>query len=248
MNKSTYYWIGRLSPSEFCTDFNPGEIHLGNGWVLDIFQDGISIWIPGINKTFDKLKPLIIDAFEIIITSFMFITNKKLNFNLQSWVEAKGVVSKSNMIGFLIPPGAKEISPNPRSRASAAWRKAGRYYLKINNSFYHKLSLKDYKNCISTLGDDSFFFAYRIVEDIRKAVTQHLPDNLEEANYWNEMHKILGTSKKQIDPLTEAAKEVRHGNINSKIIVNARKKREYILSIAFNIMKNEFKRSFKGII
>ena len=95
--KSTYYFLGRLSPIEFCVNFNPGEIHFGNNWALDIYQDGISIWIPGTKEKFDVLKPLVIEAFDLIVTLFTFITNIRLSFTLQNWVEAMGVISKRNM-------------------------------------------------------------------------------------------------------------------------------------------------------
>jgi hypothetical protein len=245
---STYYFIGRLSPAEFCTNFNPGEIHLGNGLVLDIFQDGISIWIPGTRENFDAIRSMVVETFDITITTFMFITNLKLNFNLQSWVEAKGIVSKKNIIGFIIPPGAKRINPNRRSRVSASWRKAGKYYLRIKDSFYHKVALKDYKNLINTLDDDAFFYAYRVVEDIRGAVTQHLPDGLKKDKYWEEMHKVLGTNKGQIDPLVRVSEKVRHGDVHSQVVIEARKRRDQIINIALEVMKKEFKRTFKGLI
>jgi hypothetical protein len=245
---STYYFIGRLSPAEFCTNFNPGEIHLGNGLVLDIFQDGISIWIPGTRENFDAIRSMVVEAFDITITTFMFITNLKLNFNLQSWVEAKGIVSKKNIIGFIIPPGARRINPNRRSKYSALWRRAGRFYLKIKESFHHKIALSDYKNLINTYGDDAFFFAYRIVEDIRRTVTHHLGDGLEKEKYWREMHNILGTNKSQIDPLVKVAEKVRHGEVDAQVVIEARERRDQIIKIALEIMKSEFKRSFRGLI
>src|SRR5258708_5511749 len=115
--KSTYYFIGRLSPVEFCSKFNPGEIHLGNGFVLEVFWDGIAIWIPGTQKKFDLLRPKVMDAFEIITNAFILITNTRLNFTLQSWIEAKDCTSKSNLIGFILPAGSKLSSPSQKSRA-----------------------------------------------------------------------------------------------------------------------------------
>lgn len=247
-NKSTYYFIGRLSPIEFCTKFNPGEIHLRNGLVLEVFWDGIAIWIPGTAKKFDILRPKVMDAFEIIIATFILLTNIRVNFTLQSWVEAKNCVSKSNIIGFIIPPGTKLSTPNQKSRPSTAWRRAGKYYLSIASSFYHRLALKDFKACISSYGDDAFFYAYRVVEDIRRAVTGHMPDDLETKKYWAEMHKILGTSKVQIDPLTDVSKKVRHGAVNDPIVKRARKNKDKIINIALAILKKEFKRSFKGLL
>lgn len=246
--KSTYYFIGRLSPVEFCTKFNPGELHLGNGFVMEVFWDGIAIWISGTAKTFDVLRPQVMNAFDVVISTFILLTNNRINFTLQSWVEAKKCISRNNIIGFIIPPGTKISTPNPKSRPSVAWRKAAKYYSKIEKNFYHRMALKDFNNCINAYGDDSFFYAYRVVEDVRRAITGHMKEGLDTKEYWKEMHRILGTTKGQIEPLTRVSEKVRHGEINHSIMKNARKNKEKIVNISIAILKKEFKRSFKGLL
>jgi hypothetical protein len=245
---STYYFIGRLSPPIHCRYFNPGEIHLKNGFVVDVFNELICIWVPGTEESFDKLRSSVLEAFDIIITVFIFITNKKLAFQLAYWVEAKEVISKKNIIGYIVPTGEKLISPSRKGKYAVAWRKAARFYLKIEDSFYHKMAIKDYKNCISSLGDDAFFYAFRIIEDIRRAATRNLPEGLDKKKYWEEMHKILGTSENSILPLTEVSEKVRHGELDSSIVINARKKREEIINTALDVMRKEFRRSFRGLL
>lgn len=244
-NVSTFYFIGKLHPWEACVNFNPGEVHLGNGWVFELITDGTAIWIPGTDRKFNELRSEVQEAFEIIITTFVLITNKKLSFTLQNWVEAVDIVSKKNWIGFILPPGSSASKANPKSRVNVVWRRVGKAYIKIKNSFYHKLALRDFRNCIESRGDDSFFYAFRIVEDVRHAVTSHLPEGKTRDFYWQEMHKILGTSKQAIEPLTEVAEKVRHGDLNNKVVIEARKNREAILNIAYSILRDEFKRSFK---
>lgn len=245
---STYFFIGRLSPAEDCSKFHPGEIRLDKNWMLDICRDGISIWIPGTRKSFDELKPAVLDAFDIVINTFMLITGERLDFNFQNWVETRGIVSKSNMIGWIVSSFASKATPKKRNKFNVAWRKVGKFYPKILANFYHRMALRDFKSCITISGDDAFFYAYRIVEDIRRAVTINLADGLPTDKYWEEMHSILGTSKKQIDPLTRVAKYVRHGDTKSHIVRGARRRKKQLIEIALSVMKKEFKWTFKGLI
>jgi hypothetical protein len=247
-SRSTYYFIGRLYPVEFCSKFNLQETNIGDGMILEVFWDGIAIWVAGTKKDFNLLRPKVGEAFELVIAAFILITNVKIGLTLQSWVQAKNCVSKNNVIGFIIPPGSKLPSPSQKSKSSLAWKKAGKYYSNISKSFYHRLALKDFKTCVSTYGDDAFFYAYRIIEDIRRAATSHMPDGLETKEYWNEMHKKLGTSKAQIDPLTKISEAIRHGDLNNSVLKHARKNREKMLNIATSILKAEFKIAFKGFL
>ncbi len=247
MSESTFYFIGKLFPWDACIKFNPGEVPLGNGWVFELMTDGTALWVPGTNRKFDELRSEAQEAFEIIVTTFMLITNKKLSFTLQNWIEAVGVTSRKNWVGFILPPGSTPIVANAKSHVNVVWRRVGKSYLKIQNSFYHKLALRDFRNCIESRGDDSFFYAYRIIEDVRHAVTNHLPSEKSRDFYWQEMHKILGTSKQTIDPLTEVAEKVRHGNLRDRSVIDARKNREKILDIAYSILRSEFRRSFKNL-
>lgn len=216
---------------------------------MDICGNGISITVPGTKRSFDDLRPAVLDAFDIVITTFRLITGERLDLNFQNWVEARGVTSKNNMIGWIVSPSFLKVTAKKQGRFNVAWRRAGKFYPKIMGSFYHRLALRDFKSCISVPGDDAFFYAHRMVEDIRRATTQHLPDGREKDFCWNEMHNILGTSKRQIDPLTRVAQRVRHGSARSPVVRSARRKRrKQLIEIALNVMRKEFKRTFKGLI
>lgn len=245
---STYYFIGRLYPEELCGRYHPGEIPLEKGWILDVFHVGVCLWNPRISQEFRYTGTYAKDAVDIIVTMFNFVTNSKLKFRFDNWVEAKEVKSKKNIIGWYLPRLPKQKSLSPGNKLNRAWKRVGKFFPNVRTSFYHRLTLKDYQNCIDTAGDDAFFYAYRVVEDIRRAATQHLPVGTKEKDQWDEMHKILGTSKSRIDPLTEVSTDVRHGDINSPKMVAARENREQIINIAIDIMRREFRRSFKGLI
>lgn len=250
----TYYFTATLNPAEYCRDFNPGELHLGDGYVVDIFFNGITIWNPRLKVNFVKVNLFIQEAFDILISAFIFreyIISKrvfKLSVSIQKCIEAMNVMAKSNLIWTMDYPGRKIYTPSKRARVNATWRRTGKFFNKINASINHKLMLKDYKACINEPGDNAFFFAYRIVEDIREAI--NLEKGVTDEKNWHELHKALNTSELFIKPLTDIATKVRHGNLNSPILVDARKKnkKKRILNIAFNLMEREFRRKFPGFL
>lgn len=245
----TYYFTATLNPAEYCRDFNPGELYLGNGYRLDIFFNGITIWNPNLKSTFVKVRPIVWEAFDTLIAAFIFrehiVSNRifKLSINIQRCIEAMNVKADANLIWTLDYPG-KIYTPSPKSRVNVTWRRVAKFFPKINKSVNHKIALKDYLACINEPGDNAFFFAYRIIEDIKRAIDSE--NNIVDEQDWSGLHNALNVDKKFMDPLIKIANEVRHGDLNSHLVVNARKKnrRKKILGIAFDLMKREFKRKF----
>lgn len=249
----TYYFIATLSPAEYCRDFNPGELYLGDSYRLDIFFNGITIWNPSLKSKFLKVWPFIRETFDVCISAFIFresIVSKrifKLSVNVQRCIEAMNVKAESNLIWTLDYPG-KIYTPSTKARVNVTWRRVAKFFHKINKSINHKIILKDYLTCINQSGDNAFLFAYRIVEDIKRVID--LEKDIKNEKDWSGLHTALNTNEEFIKPLTDVAKKVRHGNLNSLLVVNARKKnrREKILGIAFDLMKREFNRSFPGFL
>ena len=137
------------------------------------------------------------------------------------------------------------IYPKEKSRHSNAWRKAGKHYLKIKTSFHHRIALRDYNNCINSSTEDAYFYAFRIIEDIRAATTQHLPKGQKKQVYWDEMHKVLGTNEKMFKPLTDVSESVRHGDLKARVVRKANK--DVLRNIAIDVMKREFKRTVQRL-
>ncbi len=249
----TYYFTATLSPAEYCRDFNPGELYLGNGYRLDIFFNGVTIWNPNIKNNFVKIYPFVKDALEIIMAAFVFreyVISKrifKFQFSIQRCIEAMSVKAKSNLIRTLDYPG-KIYTPSTRARVNVTWRRVAKFFPEINRNFNHKIALKDYLTCINDSGDNAFFFAYRIIEDIKRGID--LENNITDEKDWSGVHRCLNTNKSFIDPLTSVAKEVRHGNLKSQVVLNVMKmkERERILDISFELMRREFKRKFPGFL
>lgn len=88
-HNSTFYFIGKLCPDEWCHRYNPGEIHVENGWTLDIFHNGISLWNSKVSSKFDSVGTYAKDALETIVTLFNFLSDSKLKCKIENWVEAK---------------------------------------------------------------------------------------------------------------------------------------------------------------
>lgn len=157
VNTTTYYFVGKFSPEEACIWFKPGEIHLGNKWVLDIYKSGIAFWNPEVDQRAPEIRAFVEETLDTIVTTFNFITKLKLKYTIYNLIEARDVVSKSNLIWWYLPEFYIKKPASHKNRWSRAWRKSGKFYRKIGISFYHRIALKDYQNCIDSLGDDAFF-------------------------------------------------------------------------------------------
>lgn len=244
----TYYFTATLNPPDFCHKFNPGELDLGSGYRLDIFFNGMTIWNPTVKADYVKVSPFVYEAFHTVVAAFIFrehMINKKLynklSFTVNRCIEAMNIKAEHNLIWTLDYAG-KMYAPNKNALVNVTWRRVAESFSKLNSSSHHKLMLKDYYSCINDPGDNAFFFAYRIVEDIREAV--NLERKITDEHCWSELHRALNTSEAFIEPLTEVATKVRHGVLSSGIVIEARKKRNDILGIAFHLMKREFRRKF----
>lgn len=250
----TYYFTASLNPAEYCKEFNPGELELMDGYRLDIFYNGITIWNPSLKANFNKVNTFVREAFDIIIPAFIFrehIISKrifKLSLNMQKCIEAMNTRAEHNLIWTLDYPAKIYKEPNRKARVNVTWRRIAKYFRRVQQSTHHKVMLKDYQNSISDSGDNAFFFAYRIIEDIRLAINSE--KGITEEGRWDEVHKALRTSKTFMDPLTEVAVKVRHGDIKSPLVIKTRRKnrRKKVSNIAYELMKREFKRKFPGFL
>ena len=107
-------------------------------------------------------------------------------------------------------------------------------------------ALKDYVSALNDSGDDAFFYAYRAVEAVCRSVSS--PKNELQASDWRRMHAALGTSKSTIDPLTNVAKEIRHGNVTGKALAKARKSRTVVLTIARKVIAKALMKRYRGFL
>lgn len=244
MSSSTYFFIAQLLPEQDCWSFYPGEISLDNGWVLDICFDLAAFWNPKLEQNFDEIKSSVGETFNVLTALYSFSSQKPLTFRLQHWVEAKQVLSKDNVIGIFKSKSAPKGVASARHPSNRRWRRVCRAFRKIQGEQNLRLALKDYVSAMKDGGDDAFFFAYRAIENVCRKASGCTGDILPKD--WSLMHQKLGTTKDQITPLTLVAQEIRHGNIASPILSNARSNRTQILEISRKVLAAEFRRSLNG--
>lgn len=241
---STYYFIAQLNPESECRTFNPGELKINDGWVVDIYYDLICIWNPNVHESFDKIRPFVSQAFKLLIDLFSFRTKKIISYQLLTWVEAKDISSPKNVIGmFKSNLGSIKIS-GQKHPTNRIWRKVAKGFSVFKDNPYLRIAIKDYVSALRDGGDDAFFFAYRAIESICRGITGATGD-LKNSD-WEKMHRRLGTTKTQIDPLFKASTPIRHGDVDSSELIAARSNRNNILDISREVLKAEFKISVKG--
>jgi hypothetical protein len=107
---------------------------LGDDWILDIFHAGISVWKAGETQSFGDVKQLMLDAMETAVDCFNLITALKLKPTSQSWLEARGVVSKHNVIGWFMPRMDSRWTFERKAAVNVTWRRIGPFVFRINDS------------------------------------------------------------------------------------------------------------------
>lgn len=243
---STYFIIGSFFPDADCRAFNPGEMALGRGWVLDICYTLVSLWNPRLRRPFNVLKPMVREYLSLLVDLYSFHANKLLSFRLVHWVEAREVVAKKNMIGVFMGTDSIRISRNRNNPQNRRWRKITKIFFDVLNESHLRLAVKDYVNAMRDEGHDSMFFAYRAVEHVCRSITG-VPGQIS-ADDWDKMHQVLGTSKPLLDPLINSATQVRHGNVTTRQIAAARQRRDQLLAISRDVLIRRFQDTHRGFI
>jgi len=213
---STYFVIGRLRPAEYCANFNPGELDFGDGWILDVYYDLICIWSADVSHGFQELLPGIREKFHLVTDLFAFRTERLISYELQNWVEARDTESRKNMIGAFLGDESTGSRPRRNSRPNVSWKRAAQKADKINSNPQLRLAIKDYVAALRDPGDDAFFFAYRAIENSCRSISGVTGQC--ESSDWTRMHRLLGTSKRSIQRLTDTAKDIRHGAVSGQAI------------------------------
>jgi len=244
LKKSTYYFIGTLSDP--LARYFVSNFPLADGFFLEVMMDCISVW-GSTYKDFKSMRLKVENALDVITAGFSFRTNEPIFYKFRNWVEARKVISKENMIGLVLPLPKMPPHYPVHSPKNNHWKKSANLYNELykgkgNNN--HIFALKDYRSAIADKSENAFLFAYRSIEDICRAVTGQ--DDVDK--HWDDMHAVLGTSKKIVDPLLKVSKRVRHGNMAHVVVRRAKKRREKLISIAKQVIEKELKRTFPKFI
>lgn len=242
-DSSTYFFIARLEPFDECRNFNPGELRIRDGWVLDICTDLICLWNPEVSQPFADLRPFMSQALDVITALYIFRSKRVISYQLRNWIECKELSCRKNMIGAFL---AHPVNPRASSRVNVTWKRAAKAFPKVFDTAFLRLAVKDYAAALKDRGDDAFLFAYRGIESICRgisgATTEFKPTD------WAKMHSSLGTSKSLVDPLLAAAKEIRHGDVSGPNLASARRSREAVLDISRNVLSRALKKHCPGFL
>jgi hypothetical protein len=129
------------------------------------------------------------------------------------------------------PSGSWTAGPRARdftTAANAAWRFVREPTL--------RLAFKDLGFSLHDRGDDAFIYAYRAVENARRFHAAKVSAT-ETTPVWPPLHAALGTSEAQLQPLTDAATSLRHGDTKSAALAAARVNRDATLVLAEDILR-----------
>jgi hypothetical protein len=112
--------------------------------------------------------------------------------------------------------------------ANAAWRFVREPTL--------RLAFKDFGFSLRDRGDDAFLYAYRAVENARRFHAGKVSAT-ETTPVWRPLQAALGTSEGQLEPLTEAATSIRHGDTKSAALAAARVNPDATLLLAEDVLR-----------
>lgn len=157
---------------------------------------------------------------------------------IHSWLEIREHEARSNIIGTVHSRyrlGGLRMNGDDAERfkvaARAAWNATA--------DPHARLAFKDLAASMTQRGDDGFLYAFRAVENVRRGCA---PDTVDKKGNdvpdWDGMHSTLGTSKVVLQPLTEAATSIRHGNDQQAKLIAVREEpaREQTLRLADDVL------------
>jgi hypothetical protein len=144
--------------------------------------------------------------------------------------------ARANVVGTIherYEAGAVRELDGPRTRdftaaANAAWRFVREPTL--------RLAFEDLGFSLHDRGDDAFLYAYRAVENARRFHADKVSAR-ETTPVWPPLHTPPGTSEGQLQPLTDAATSIRHGDTKSAALAAARVNRDATLVLAEDVLR-----------
>lgn len=244
----TYFVFADVEPKELMTFGVTTGIPLDTDTTLEVFGHLIALWAVSREERFDELRVLAQEVFDVTLALYALIRLDRgaprmgLRATQHSWLEARGVEARENVVGTVHARygagGVTEVDGALARDFVAAARAAWRFV----PSPHLRLAYKDMGQSLRQAGPDAFLYAFRAVENARRFFS---PDSVSTTRrgkqqtevFWDPLHDALGTSKGQIDPLTDAATAVRHGGVEESRIPAKREDRERTLAVADDVLR-----------
>ncbi len=232
-------WVyGRLSP-EKATRFYAEEVEIANGAKVETIVDGIAVWSrPGaaVARSLREARELL----GLIVASYALITRMPLDLALGGWVEATNASFDGTVVGFTVDTrGHKAVIP-PDGRKSRDMRTSIALAAATLHRSPWRLAIRDVYAALREEragSDDAFVFAWRAVEDVRRAVA---PSGATRRGEWASLHAHLGTTerafKRRTRSLYRARHAVAHGDDSDPALISARNRPRHRVEIGRRIV------------
>jgi len=242
--RRTCFFLADVEPKELMTFAVESGIQLDDDSTLEILGHALAYWAIVEGQDVLTLRAFVQDVFDVTLAIYALVRLDRgdrrealrLRADLHSWLEVRGVEARTNVVGTIherYEAGAVTELDGPRARdfttaANAAWRFVREPTL--------RLAFKDFGFSLRDRGDDAFLYAYRAVENARRFHADTVSAT-ETTPVWPPPQAALGTSEEQLQPLTDAATSIRHGDTKSAALAAARVNRDATLLLAEDLLR-----------
>ena len=241
--RRTYFFFADVEPKELMTFGVEAGIQLDDDSTLEVLGHALAYWAIAEEQDVLTLRAFVQDVFDLTLAIYALIRLDRgdrrdalrLRAELHSWLEVRGVEARANVVGSIhgrYEAGAVTELDGTRAHdfttaANAAWRFVREPTL--------RLAFKDLGFSLHDRGDDAFLYAYRAVENARRFHADKVSAT-ETTPAWPPLH-ALGTSEGQLQPLTDTATSIRHGDTKSAALAAARVNRDATLALAEDVLR-----------
>jgi hypothetical protein len=230
---SAFWFYERLHPSQWVPPFSVEEVPVADRVRLEVVWDGIGVWSrPG---TTDFKQPgEATTLFRLVTASYALLALEALEVTMDGWIEATEAELAGSVIGFRVDRPRSPADVNPDSDESKAMRAAAELAVAICDKPAYRLAVRDIHGALRDPSDDAFFFGFRAVEDVARAVSGSTGELT--AKEWATLHEQIGLTpedgKARLESLTRARRAAAHGATEDPELGEARRRRDALLDEA----------------
>ena len=242
--RRTYFFLADVEPKELMTFGVEAGIQLDDDSTLEVLGHALAYWAIAEEQDVLTLRAFVQDVFDVTLAIYALIRLDRgdkrealrLRAELHSWLEVRGVEARANVVGTIherYEAGAVTELDGPRARDFTTAANAAR---RIFREPAFRFTFKNPGFSRRDRGDDAFLYAYRAVENARRFRADKVSAT-ERKPVWPPLHAALGTSEEQLQPLTDAATSIRHGETKSAALATARVNRDATLVLAEDVLR-----------
>lgn len=208
MAPSQFAFNFRLSPWENCLNLNFDNVQLAPGFGAVCTRDYLGIFWNGESKDNEKARGIGSQLARCLIHAHAFCSFPDaaiLEVEPVTWLELRNSKPEKIVSGYMHPTLA--TAPFVRDHPDKVrLHHAASIVAHTVSHIQLQLALADFHAARREGGVYSFFYAYRVLED----VGYHFGATKDDHPDWNAMNKALKTNKPKWKPLTDAGTAARH--------------------------------------